>query len=126
MEVPRLGRSCSVLVVDPLDATGEVLRWALAPQGVQVLSTRRAAEGLAWARRHQPDLVVYDCEDQVNPDDSAGNDLVAESQACERPVIVLGRWRHGPADVPRERVLAKPYHYAALVRRIEQVLAARR
>lgn len=121
-----MDRSRSVLVVDTLDATGEVLRWALAPQGVRVLTTRRAAEGLEWARRHQPDVVVYDCEDQANRDDGSGSDLVAESQACDRPIIVLGSWRHSSATVPRERVLAKPYHYGALVRRIEQVLAARR
>ena len=52
----------SVLIVDPLEETREVLRTALESRGVRILATDEPARGLALAREHGPDLIVLDVE----------------------------------------------------------------
>jgi CheY-like chemotaxis protein len=113
----------SVLVVDPLEVTSEVLRTALEPRGVQVYSAADSGAGLELARRLAPDLVVLDVDCEAAPGGPPSGQLVSESRDCGRPMIVLGKMRRGGGDLPSAGVLSKPYHYGALIRRIEQVLA---
>ncbi|MCH8177391.1 MAG: hypothetical protein IIC09_04185, partial [Proteobacteria bacterium] len=53
----------SVLIVDPSRDTREVLRIALARQGVEVLEADQRAEGMSIARERHPDVIVVDLED---------------------------------------------------------------
>lgn len=121
-----LTSSPTVLVVDPLEVTGEVLRTALLPLGVRVLSTSLADQGLALARTHSPDLVVLDFEAQPSRAIDSTEQLVCESRRCARPLIVLGKWRRPAGEATPGSVLAKPYHYGALIRKISEVLAQAR
>jgi CheY-like chemotaxis protein len=112
-----LFRRCSILVVDPLDETQEVLRSAFAGRGVDFLSAPDARRGLALARRHAPDLIVVDQE--CDADLSALPQRLAEEGGA--PLIVLGTARRA---APRDcEFLPKPYHYAGLIGRIENALA---
>lgn len=110
-------RRCSVLVVDPLDETQEVLRSAFEGRDIEFLSAPDARRGLALARRHTPDLIVVDQECEAGPS-SLPQRLAEEADA---PLIVLGTARR---TAPRDcEFLSKPYHYAGLIGRIEGALA---
>ena len=112
----------SVLIVDRLDDTREVLATALKRRGLLTYSASRADEGLELARRHQPDLIVLDLE--LEPED--GGDFCApfaHAAGDGRGQLMLlgGRCRR---NAPAGEHVGKPYHYAPLVRKIEQLLAA--
>lgn len=117
----RLAARQSVLVVDPLEETHEVLRAALADQDVEVVAARNAAQGLALARRCLPSLIVLDLESDGASAVVTGK-LLAESTARSTPLLVIGTTKSNPAGLSAARPLAKPYHYAALIRRIEELL----
>ena len=112
----------SVLIVDPSAETREVLQTALLRRGVRAFSADRATAGLELARRHHPDLVVLDLE----LDDASQEDLSAPiAEQCRRdetPMIVLGSVRRSAPEASVAQFVAKPYHYAPLVRKIEELL----
>ena len=108
-------RRCSVLVVDPLDETQEVLRSAFEGRDIELLSAPDARRGLALARRHAPDLIVVDQECEAGS--SLPQRLADEGGA---PLIVLGTARRA---APRDcDFVSKPYQYAGLIGRIEGAL----
>lgn len=110
----------SVLVVDPLDETQEVLR-AVLGRKVDVLAARTSAEGLALARHHNPSLVVLDLE----CDDSSALLLGRFSGACPSgptPLVLLAGSRRQATGLPDCEIVPKPYHYAPLIRKIEELL----
>ena len=112
----------SVLIVDPSEETREVLQTALQRRGVRTFSATRAAAALELARRHQPEVIVLDLELE-----GAGlEDLSAPFAAgcgAERPsLIMLGNIRRSDSPLPRGEFVPKPYHYAPLIRRIEELL----
>ncbi len=118
--VPRY----SVLIVDPLEETHEVLRSALEPQGVRVLATGEPAQGLALARKHIPHLIVLDVEHLAAASTDITGDFAAQSRAQATPLLLIGgRERRGNAIPPGEFV-RKPYHYGPLIRKIEELLAS--
>ncbi|HET6881471.1 MAG TPA: hypothetical protein VFI31_15015 [Pirellulales bacterium] len=111
----------SVLVVDPQEETHEVLRAALGEQDVDVVVARDPAQGLALARQRSPNLIVLDLESD-GPSAIVAGRLAAEAASRLTPLLVLG---HGKCDWQRLagcQPLAKPYHYAALIRKIEALL----
>ncbi len=114
----------SVLIVDPLEETREVLRTALEPRGVRILATSQARQGLALAREHHPDQIVLDLECEREP--VADGVSAVESLTREAPLLVLGSARRRPANLPAGQFVSKPYHYAPLIRKIEELLAADR
>lgn len=111
----------SVLVVDSLEETPEVLRTALAPRGVDVISAHGSTQAWALARRHRPELIVLDLEcDSRSPS-------LAERLADSQPdssLVLLGKARG--VERPGCSVVRKPYHYTALLRKIEEFLAGDR
>lgn len=125
-----MGPTRSVLVVDAIPETEAVLRAALAGRGVRVLAADRAERGLALAREHRPDLIVLDLEVadrscQAGPCNDVGAAYTAESRRQNAPLVVIGSARRGPAGLPPDRFVSKPYHYAPLIRRIETLLEER-
>jgi CheY-like chemotaxis protein len=123
MEGSRLDNHCQVLIVDAAEETREVLKTALERLGRKTLTAKQAAQGLAMAQEHRPDLIVLDLE----IDDEATEEIAArfaqQSQADRRSLVLLGtvKRRH---PLPQGEYIAKPYHYAPLIRRIEEILSA--
>ena len=115
---PSSLNSHSVLIVDQSEETKEVLRAVLQPRGVRVLETVEAHQGLEMARLHQPRVIVLDLEAEA-ADDEMVRDQFDESSAS---LVILGKARRYEQTLPKERVMAKPYHYAPLIRTIEQLL----
>jgi CheY-like chemotaxis protein len=118
--VPRY----SVLIVDPLEETHEVLRLALEPRGVRVLATGEPVQGLALARKHIPHLIVLDVEHLAAAATDVTNDFAAQSRERATPLLLIGgRGRRAEGTPPGEFV-RKPYHYGPLIRKIEELLAS--
>lgn len=107
-----------MLVVDSLEETQEVLRTALARRGVEVISARDSSQGWTLARQHQPELIVLDLECDARSPSLARR--LAETLPESPPVVLLGKARQ--ADSAGYSVVRKPYHYAALLRKIEGFL----
>ncbi len=122
MEGVHLDEQRSVLIVDPSEETREVLQTALQRRGMRTLSASRVKSGIELARRHRPDLIVLDLElDDSAPEGSSAS-LVEEFRQERTPVILLGRACRGHGGLPSGEFVAKPYHYAPLIRRIEELL----
>lgn len=110
----------SILIVDELKETQEVLRAALERPGMRVLSASKAEEGELMARAHRPDLIVVDLEmDRVDAGRLSAEMAAPRIGECGR-LLVLGTCRrHAPSQ---GEFVAKPYHYAALIEKIEELL----
>jgi DNA-binding NtrC family response regulator len=101
----------------------EVLHTLLASRGVLAISARGAREGLELMRRHHPDVVVLDLDADEADDDCVRDAFDSEARAHRTALVVLGNAPRYLAALPEGQVLAKPYHYAPLLRTIEQLLA---
>lgn len=119
----------SVLIVDSLEETRAVLQTALAQRGVRTLAASRRSEGLALARRHHPDLIVLDL-DVAAGSAEGGRQAAVESEFAfagsegPTPLVLLGTARRRGAPASGGEFVAKPYHYAPLIRKIEALLEA--
>lgn len=111
---------CSVLVVDAMDETQEVLRTALEP-AVNVLAARNSAEALTMARLHRPSLVVLDLECDASSTALLGR-FCGAAAPQPTPTLLLAGSRRRAAGLPNCEILPKPYHYAPLIRKIEELL----
>ena len=118
----RLENRCQVLIVDAADETRVVLQTALERRGLKTLAASQASEGLALAQEHRPELIVLDLEiEDGSPDEIAGR-FARQSQSGETSLVLLGSMRRSQ-PVPQCEYVAKPYHYAPLIRRIEEMLS---
>jgi CheY-like chemotaxis protein len=123
MEGIRLENRCQVLIVDDTDETRVVLQMALERRGLKTLSASQASEGLAMAEEHRPELIVLDLEiEEGSPDELAAR-FAQHSQSGPTSLVLLGTARRHPL-LPQGEYVAKPYHYAPLIRRIEEILSA--
>jgi CheY-like chemotaxis protein len=111
----------SVLIVDSSEETREVLQTALQRRGVRTFSAGQVQQGIELAREHHPDLIVLDLElDDAGPA-ADGGPLAERFRTEEAPLVLLGRIR-GPKVHHDEEIVAKPYHYGPLIRKIEELL----
>jgi DNA-binding response OmpR family regulator len=112
-----------VLIVDRSSDVRDVLRTVLELRGVQILEATGAHQGLQMARQFHPSLIVLDLESESAEQESVQDQYAVQSQASNAPLVILGnldRWRQ---QMPEDRMVAKPYHYGPLVRKIEQLLS---
>jgi DNA-binding NtrC family response regulator len=113
-----------VLLVDRSHECREVLRTVLQRRGFSILEASEPREGLALARRYHPLVVVVDLDS--SDDDADRQQLFAESQSTHSSLVTLGKLARSPAPSnganSSNRCVAKPYHYAPLVRTIEQLV----
>jgi CheY-like chemotaxis protein len=112
----------TVLIVEASADEREVLRTVLERRGLRIFEADGADEGLQLARDEHPDVIVLDMDARALED---GSELSAAfDQACGDPtnVIVLGTVR-STARLPADQVIAKPYHFGPLVRKIEELAA---
>jgi CheY-like chemotaxis protein len=113
----------SVLIVDASDETRVVLQTALERRGLRTMAASQAKQGLALARQHHPDVIVLDLEiDSCGPDEVAAP-FAEQSRTDHACLVLLGSVRRRQPLAGGEYV-AKPYHYAPLIRRIEEILSA--
>ncbi len=116
--------SCSqpwVLIVDKSAETREVLKTALQSRGMATMEAHEARQGLDLLRRFHPDVVVLDLETEAADDEILRDEIDCEVQRHHSRLIVLGRARRYAASLPVGQVVAKPYHYAPLIRTIERL-----
>ena len=76
------------------------------------------------AREHHPELIVVDLETVADEDDVIRREYAAALRSPAANLLVLGRVRGLGETLPPDRIVAKPYHFAPLIRTIEQILEA--
>jgi chemotaxis response regulator CheB len=110
-----------VLIVDQSDEMRQLLKSILATRGWEILEARASRQGLDIAHDCHPDVIVLDVETVQDASARPSRQDVPAWQAEEAPVVFLGKLPH--VDSRRQhRCLAKPYHYAPLLRTIEELL----
>lgn len=112
----------SVLIVDESAESREVLRTALERGGARIYEAARADQGLEMVRKHHPDLIVLDLEVEASELEAVAGGFGQAAQASSTRIVVLAAARRHAARLPQSEFVAKPYHYAALVRKIEELL----
>ena len=111
-----------VLIVDQSEDSREVLQTALERRGLRTLTTNSAQTGLQLARSHRPQVIVLDLESPLADDTGVRDQYDTETRDNNTSLIVLGNARRQIPANPQSRFVAKPYHYAPLIRTIEQLL----
>lgn len=114
----------SVLIVDDSRDSREVLRAVLELRGWNIIEADDASDGLHKADEFHPDVIVLDADARS----AGGNDLQASYDDASRrnnaSLVVIGQARFNGPDDARHRVVAKPYHYAPLVRTIDELASS--
>jgi CheY-like chemotaxis protein len=115
------GRRGCVLIVDQSEESRDVFRTVLERRGVEILEAPEARRGLELLRTSHPDVVVLDLEAESADDVliRAAFDRELADQCAE--MVVLGSLRHAGAP-DSGHLVAKPYHYGPLIRKIEQLV----
>lgn len=119
MSVPT---SPQVLIVDSSPENREVLRTILQRDGVQTVEAGSGEAGLDLAKRLHPRVLVIDT-DTVDLDDPGvcyAFDDEVRGERCS--VVLLGRVGSPRNSLSNSEVMAKPYHYGPLIRKIEALL----
>ena len=116
--------SGQILIVDSCEDSREVLRTMLQRRGFPTLEANRATYGAELARCYHPRVIVLDIEAESAEDESVRQQYESESENHDARLIVIGRFSCYDSMLPRDRVVAKPYHFAPLLRTIENLLGA--
>lgn len=114
----------SVLIVDRSEDSREVLRTVLEKRGVRTWEAAEARQGAELARRHHPQVIVLDLDSGDVELQEIREQYQAESNEHHAYLVVIGRSLSYEQILPKDRILAKPYHYAPLVRTIESLLSS--
>lgn len=113
----------SVLIVDQSDESREVFRLTLERKGMKIFETDNARQGLELAQRHHPDVIVLDMEAESANDTEIRNQYDTQSADHDSALVVLGAVRRDRTESDSStQFVSKPYHYAPLIRTIEQLL----
>ena len=113
-----------ILIIEDEEALRRFLIPTLSGRHYQVLSAATAAEGLAMARSHNPDLVLLD----LGLPDMDGMAVLAEIRSWSRKPVVILSARNQERDKVRaldqgaDDYLAKPFGAAELLARIRVAL----
>jgi CheY-like chemotaxis protein len=115
-----------VLIVDRSRESRDLLRSFLSRHGAEVIEAPVTERAAMLADHSRPDLIVVDVETQPYGVDSDGaTQLAAVAARNDIPIVVLGTLRRSASPLPTDEFVAKPYHYGALIRRIEELLGKR-
>ncbi len=114
----------SVLIVDSSSESREVLATALERRGCRILTASRPDQGLELAQRHQPDVIVLDLEVSNQSPEELCSPFARPSDLPSPRLVVLGSVRNSADVSAAGEIVAKPYHYAPLIRKIEELLEA--
>jgi CheY-like chemotaxis protein len=116
--------SPSVLIVDSSRESREVLRLLLERRGATAIEADRPEEAIRLARDFRPNLIVFDAECDQSRNGQPTNDLRQMAVGNDTPIVILGKVRPPCGPVSADQVVAKPYHYGPLIRKINGLLAA--
>ncbi|MCC7473949.1 MAG: hypothetical protein IT425_01015 [Pirellulales bacterium] len=116
--------SPSVLIVDPSSESREVLRVLLERRGATTLEAARPEEAIRLVRKCRPDVIVYDAESDQSPNGQPTNDLRQIAAGSDTPIVILGKIGPAQGIFSKSQVVAKPYHYGPLIRKINGLLPA--
>jgi DNA-binding response OmpR family regulator len=121
---PQLNETLArrVLIVDESSDSLDVLRTALSCRGVDTVTTRHATEGIDLARDFHPDLILLDLESVPSDRHDLRQNYDEAALRENAPLILVARSRRDPAAAGGQHVVSKPYHYAPLIRKIEELL----
>ena len=111
-----------VLIVDPSTDNQEVLCAALASRGMEALAALDLTEGLRQLSEADPDLIVLDVE-SIPEGSLQSSEFETATQRFGHRLIALGAIRRQSDRFGGGSFVAKPYHYAPLIRTIEGLLA---
>lgn len=114
-----------VVIVDESAECREVLHTLLESRGVSAVEACRARDGLELVRRHHPEVVVLDLDVEDAVSVELQEALECESRTHDTKLVVLGKAKCYSSRLPDHQCLAKPYHYAPLIRTIERLLLLR-
>lgn len=114
----------SVLIVDASQESREVLRLLLEHRGATTIETDRPEEAVRLAARYHPSLIILDAESDKSPTGGPTNDLRDVASRNDTPIVILGKVRQPGGPIPTDQIVAKPYHYGPLIRKINGLLAA--
>jgi DNA-binding response OmpR family regulator len=121
-----LSPAARVLIVDRSRESRDLLSALLERQGAEVLEARGTERGAQLAATEKPDLIVVDAEANGTHDQEDGAEKLAAAAARNAcPIVVLGTFRRSASPFSAGQFVAKPYHYGALIRRIEELLSVR-
>jgi DNA-binding response OmpR family regulator len=120
----RVKPAPSVLIIDASHESREVLRLLLERRGARTIEAERVEEAVGLANRCHPDLIVFDAECDRSTGGDATSNLreVADRNDC--PIVILGKVHELLGDWAADQIVAKPYHYEPLIRKINSLLAA--
>lgn len=113
-----------VLIVDRSPESREVLRTILELRGASTLETDEPEQACRLAEEYHPDLIVLDVDSDLGSARHATEELRETAGRTDTPIVILGTLRRCCGELPAGQILAKPYHYGALIRRIDDLLAA--
>jgi CheY-like chemotaxis protein len=111
-----------VLIVDRSEESREVFRTVLGQRGWSIVEASGHDDGLKMVQRCRPHVIVLDVDGR--PDDDPArtcDDFRRASEAQRATLLVLGAQRQHSAGLTDEQIVRKPYHYAPLIRKIEQL-----
>lgn len=114
----------SVLIVDESPDSREVLRAVLELRGWKIIEADGAEEGLAKAEALHPDVIVLDTDTCAADDAEVQASYDNASRKHNASLVLIGRARFEGAATARHRVVSKPYHYAPLVRTIDELTSS--
>lgn len=120
--ISSLDSSFGVLIVDRSEENREVLRTVLQSHGVHTLVAAKDIDGLCLAKQFHPKVYVLDL-DTIDPTNATVcADYDSHTREENASVVLLGHVPSGRSRLPASEVVAKPYHYAPLIRKIEGLL----
>jgi len=114
-----------VLIVDASRESREILRTLLDRQGTEIFETAHVWAAGAIADREQLDLIVCDADSDQSPTNEAVRELARQASRSAIPIVVLGTVRRDFRPLSGGNLVSKPYHYAPLLRKIEDLLGTR-
>jgi CheY-like chemotaxis protein len=120
----RVKTAPSVLIVDASCESREVLRLLLERRGARTIEAEHPQEAVPLARQLRPDLIVLDAESDESAEGEATADLRRVAGCTDTPIVILGKVRELRGVDSGGQFVAKPYHYGALIRKIDGLLDA--
>lgn len=121
----------TVLIIEDNENNAMLLRDVLSSKGYRPTGVTNAEDGLAWARAHQPCLILMDIKLPGMDGHAARSELLSDSETKDIPVIAVTA-SVMPVDRSQyekegfDGVIEKPFRIPELLAEVERVLRSSR